>query len=136
MKHKIYNAIYGSIIGDALGVPFEFTDRSYLKNNPVTDMIGFGTYNFPKGTWSDDTSMTLCLAESIGRLKCIDYDDVMKNFLSWYKHAKFTPDKKVFDIGKTCLTSILNYCEKTKPIDCGLSDDCNNGNGSFRQSQE
>ena len=42
-------------------------------------MIGYGTYNLPKGSWSDDSSMTLCLEESIGRLKGIDYDDIMKN---------------------------------------------------------
>lgn len=61
MKEKIYNTIYGAIIGDAQGVPVEFKTRDELKENPVTDMRGYGTYNLPKGSWSDDTSMTLCL---------------------------------------------------------------------------
>ena len=48
MKQKIYNTLYGAIVADALGVPVEFKDRDYLKENPVTDMIGYGTYNLPK----------------------------------------------------------------------------------------
>ena len=108
MRDKIRNTLYGAIVADALGVPVEFKDRGYLKKNPVTDMIGYGTYNLPEGSWSDDSSMTLCLAESIGRLKGIDYADVMKNFYDWFKHSKFTPDHHVFDIGRTCHTAIMN----------------------------
>ena len=58
-SEKIYNTLYGAIVADALGVPVEFKDRDYLKQNPVTDMIGYGTYNLPKGSWSDDSSMML-----------------------------------------------------------------------------
>ena len=60
---KVKDGIIGLVVGDALGVPVEFKDRDYLKKNPVTDMKGYGTYNLPKGSWSDDSSMTLCLAE-------------------------------------------------------------------------
>lgn len=80
MKQKIYNTIYGAVVADALGVPAEFLPRETLKKMPVTDMTGYGTYNLPKGSWSDDSSMTLCLAESIARLGKIDYDDIMRNF--------------------------------------------------------
>ena len=131
MKQRIYNTLYGAIVADALGVPVEFKDRDYLKENPVTDIIGYGTYNLPKGSWSDDSSMLLCLAESIGRLGKIDYDDIMENFLAWYKKAKFTPDHHVFDIGRTCQTAIENFRRGTKALDCGLSDEHNNGNGSL-----
>ena len=131
MKEKIRNTLYGAIVADALGVPVEFKDRGYLKKNPVTDMIGYGTYNLPKGSWSDDSSMTLCLAESIGRLKGIDYADVMKNFYDWFKHSKFTPDHHVFDIGRTCHTAIMNFRQGIEPVDCGLTDEQSNGNGSL-----
>jgi len=131
MKQKIYNTLYGAIVADALGVPVEFKDRDYLKENPVTDMIGYGTYNLPKGSWSDDSSMLLCLAESVGRLGKIDYDDIMKNFLDWYKKARFTPDHHVFDIGMTCQTAIENFRQGTEALNCGLSDKRNNGNGSL-----
>lgn len=131
MKDKIRNTLYGAIVADALGVPVEFKDRGYLKKNPVTDMIGYGTYNLPKGSWSDDSSMTLCLAESIGRLKGIDYEDVMKNFYYWFKHSKFTPDHHVFDIGRTCHAAIMNFRQGIEPVDCGLTDEQSNGNGSL-----
>ena len=131
MKQKIYNTLYGAIVADALGVPVEFRPREDLLKNPVTDMTDYGTYNLPKGSWSDDSSMTLCLAESIGRLKGIDYDDIMRNFLAWYKHSKFTPDHRVFDIGRTCYTAIINFHDGFKALECGLSDERNNGNGSL-----
>lgn len=50
----------GLCVADALGVPVEFNSREKLKANPVTDMRAYGTHNQPYGTWSDDTSMTLC----------------------------------------------------------------------------
>ena len=65
MKQKIYNTLYGAIVADALGVPVEFAKREYLKKKPVTDMTGYGTYEISKGSWSDDSSMMLCLADSI-----------------------------------------------------------------------
>ena len=49
----------GLVIGDALGVPVEFVSRDELKDNPITDMIGYGTHNQPAGTWSDDSSMAV-----------------------------------------------------------------------------
>ena len=131
MKQKIYNTIYGAVVADALGVPAEFLPRETLKKMPVTDMTGYGTYNLPKGSWSDDSSMTLCLAESIARLKGIDYDDIMRNFSLWFKHAKFTPDHKVFDIGRTCYTAIVNFRQGKEAVDCGLCDEMSNGNGSL-----
>ncbi|MCR5046300.1 MAG: ADP-ribosylglycohydrolase family protein [Treponema sp.] len=131
MKDKVKNALYGAIVGDALGVPVEFMDRDEIKAAPVTDMRGYGTYNLPKGSWSDDSSMTLCLAESIGCKKGIDYKDIMHNFSSWLKNAKFTPDRHVFDVGRTCYSAIKNYCMKIEALNCGLSDERSNGNGSL-----
>ena len=131
MKEKIYNTLYGAIVADALGVPAEFKDREYLRQNPVTAMTGYGTFNLPKGSWSDDSSMTLCLAESIGRLKGIDYANVMKNFYDWFKYSKFTPNHHVFDIGRTCHTAIMNFRQGIEPVDCGLTDEQSNGNGSL-----
>ena len=67
------NIILGVAVGDSLGVPVEFKSRAYLNENPVTDMQEFGTFNQPKGTWSDDTSLTLCLAESIIEFSLVLY---------------------------------------------------------------
>lgn len=61
----IHSALFGVAIGDALGVPVEFGNRKYLKENPVTDMLAYGTHNQPAGTWSDDSSLTFCLTETL-----------------------------------------------------------------------
>ena len=71
---KVYDGIMGLVVGDALGVPFEFQARDSFK---ATDMVGYGTYNQPAGTWSDDSSMTLATLESIGRLGRVDPADIM-----------------------------------------------------------
>ena len=55
---KILDGIIGLTVGDSIGVTVEFKLREELKINPVTDMIGNGTYNMPIRSWSDDTSMT------------------------------------------------------------------------------
>ena len=86
---KIKSMLYGFAVADALGIPVEFKSRKILKKNPVTSMQGFGTYNQPAGTWSDDTSMTLATMESISRLKKIDYADIMQNFSLWLEEGKF-----------------------------------------------
>ncbi|SCC49444.1 ADP-ribosylglycohydrolase [Priestia flexa] len=62
LKRKLYPAMLGGIVGDGLGVPVEFKNRALFK---VTEMTGYGTYNQPPGTWSDDTSLTMCLVENI-----------------------------------------------------------------------
>ena len=58
----IRSGIYGVCVGDALGVPVEFRSRESLKRKPISEMSGGGTYGQPEGTWSDDGSLTLCLA--------------------------------------------------------------------------
>ena len=132
MKQKIYNTLYGAIVADALGVPVEFKERDYLKENPVKDMIGYGTYNLPRGSWSDDSSMMLCLADSIGNIKGIDYEDIMKKFSAWLFKHKYTPDGKTFDCGRTCSKAICNYkLDGISPIECGGPGERDNGNGSL-----
>ena len=131
MKERVYKTLYGAIVADALGVPVEFRDRESLRQNPVTDMTGYGTYNLPKGSWSDDSSMMLCLADSIAKKGSIDYDDIMNNFLNWFKHAEYSPDNKVFDIGRTCLRAISHYEQGIEALKCGPNEEKDNGNGSL-----
>ena len=65
MNNLNKNILLGTAIGDALGVPVEFEHRQELEKNPVVGMREYGTHNQPKGTWSDDSSLALCLAESL-----------------------------------------------------------------------
>lgn len=96
----IKDAIYGFIIGDALGVPYEFNNRGMFK---CTDMIGHGTWNQPVGTWSDDSSMTLATLDSIKKTGKIDLNDMRKRFEDWAFNGAYTANGNVFDIGTTKL---------------------------------
>ena len=82
INNKFKAAILGHAIGDALGVPVEFRKRSYLKDNPVTDMIGWGTYNLSPGTYSDDTALSLCLIEALQQ-ESFDLSYLAQLFLKW-----------------------------------------------------
>lgn len=128
---KVKDGIIGHAIGDAMGVPIEFNSREKLLKNPVTKMIGYGSYNVPEGSWSDDTSMTIATMDSIIKKKEIDYNDIMMNFSEWLKNAKYTPHDDVFDVGKTCMQAIMNFTDGTDAIKCGLEDIMSNGNGSL-----
>ena len=131
MLNRIKAVMFGHAVGDALGVPVEFRSRDHLKKNPVKDMMGYGTHNVPAGTWSDDTSMSLCELSSLLNGN-IDYDDIMKNFVKWSYDGEFTTDGVVFDIGNTCSNAIDNYFYSGKPAKkCGLTSERSNGNGSL-----
>lgn len=123
--------LLGHAIGDALGVPVEFYGRKRLAERPVTDMIGYLSPNSVANIWSDDTSMSLCLIESIDRKGCIDYDDIMNNFVKWLTEGAFTPEGKAFGIGKTCLKAILTYIRNKKSIFRVCTSETENGNGSL-----
>ena len=94
----------GLLVGDAVGVPYEFKDRDQMDKRPCTDMIGYGTHNQPKGTWSDDSSMALCIVESINE----GYSDkkVAEKFVRWMNEGYMTPHGVCFDIGATTRQSL------------------------------
>lgn len=127
--NKIYDAVMGLVVGDALGVPVEFKARDTFH---VDDMIGYGTYNQPPGTWSDDSSLTLSTMESIIRKGGIDPADMMNNFsVEWYYKGEFTPYGKVFDIGGTTEAAIRRFNSGIEPLKCGSNHYKHNGNGSL-----
>lgn len=128
---KLKSVMIGHAVGDALGVPVEFASREELDENPVTDMEGYGTYPYPAGTWSDDTSMSLAALDSLADNK-IDWDKIMLNFGKWYYNDEYTATGEMFDAGGTCINAIENYCKHQKPLwSCGLDDERSNGNGSL-----
>lgn len=128
----VKSMIMGHAVGDALGVPVEFSTREERMNNPVTEMLGYMEYpDMPPGSWSDDTSMTLCLMDSIVQKHGIDYSHIMDNFLRWVDQSAFTPTGKMFDVGRATLQAILKYHNGTEPLLCGGGADYDNGNGSL-----
>ena len=129
---KLKDAIIGLAVGDAMGVPLEFKSREELQDNPTTEMKGYGSHNVPRGTWSDDTSMTLALIDAINQTGEIVPEDIANNFVKWIENGEFTADGKVFDVGRTCLMAIRNYESNiAKPEECGEDGEFSNGNGSL-----
>ena len=131
VNEKTRAVVIGHAVADALGVPVEFCDRAELDRDPVKDMQGYGTYPYPAGCWSDDTSMSLAALDGIKDGQA-DLDAVMAGFCEWYYRDGYTPTGKMFDIGNVCSRAIDNYSLHNTPVsECGLSDEYSNGNGSL-----
>ena len=118
---KLYDAILGLAIGDALGVPYEFEQRgSFI----CSDMVGYGTHNQPEGTWSDDTSMTLATLDSLKNNNgIIVTEDICRRFNYWLLYGDYTVNGEVFDAGITTCTAL----KKGRPA----VGEWDNGNGSL-----
>jgi len=121
--------LLGTAVGDALGVPVEFLSRQKIQQNPVTDMREFGTHQQPKGTWSDDSSMLFCTAESLS--KSFDLQDIANNFVRWYTESFWTPHGEIFDIGNATVTAILLIKNGLPLTETGGTSERSNGNGSL-----
>jgi len=126
---KIKTGILGVIVGDALGLPVQFKDRSWFIKNPVTDMSGPGVFNKPLGSWSDDGSLTLALASSL--ITGYDPQSIMKEFEAWFFYGKYTQDGQAYDMGQTTTNAILNYHRGIPLEKCGGRSYYDNGNGSL-----
>lgn len=125
----IRSALFGLAVGDALGVPVEFKSRAYLKENPLTDMIGYGTFYQPPGTWSDDSSLAFCLAEALTH--DFDLNRIAQNFVNWYRNNYWTAHGEVFDIGYGTRLSLVRYGDGEQAELAGSFDERSNGNGSL-----
>jgi ADP-ribosyl-[dinitrogen reductase] hydrolase len=126
---KTLSGLMGLCVGDALGVPVEFTSRAERVKSPVTTMQGYGTWNQPPGTWSDDSSLSFCLAECLCRGYSLDA--IANSFWRWYKEAYWTPRGDVFDIGQTTHTAIMRLKQGVVPHQAGGKVENSNGNGSL-----
>lgn len=127
----VRDSILGFIIGDVMGVPTEFMLREKLQNNKVLDMIGNASHNVEKGSWSDDSSMVIATIESVINCNGIDYEYIMGEFNLWVSYGKYTPQSKVYGIGRTTLKALNNYKKGSKPLESGLYSFNDNGNGSL-----
>ncbi|WP_294430284.1 ADP-ribosylglycohydrolase family protein [uncultured Treponema sp.] len=128
---KTDDLIFGVATGDAMGFPVQFFKREQAKAANVTKMLAHWTGNYPAGSWSDDTSLTLALADSLGETGSIDYDDIMRRFLLWLEGGSYTPKGKTFDIGQTCFNAIERFKKGVPPLECGGQKERECGNGSL-----
>ena len=136
ITNPITSALLGLAVGDAVGVPFEFKSREEMVRYPAKGMIGYGTHNQPAGTWSDDSSLTFCLAESL--VDGYDLVDIAQKFIQWKNTAYWTAWDKVFDIGITTAKAIsrLDHLLRTGQVEelyrqKYYGDEYDNGNGSL-----
>lgn len=129
-KERILGGLWGSVVGDALGVPVEFHSRADVRLNPVTGMRGFGTHRQPPGTWSDDSSLLLCSVESLNTVE-FDIEDMGRRFVGWFRDNKWTPHGEAFDIGVATSTALLRIEHGSLAKDAGGRGEHDNGNGSL-----
>lgn len=130
LHDRICGALLGTLVGDALGVPVEFTGRSVRDLDPVTGMRGYGTWNQPPGTWSDDGSMALVTADTLATSGW-DPSGMMRGFCRWLDAGLWTAHGKAFDIGATTYKAIDAFAIHGDLATCGLQDELSNGNGSL-----
>ena len=125
----IAGGLVGLATGDALGVPVEFVSRHTLRQDPVVAMRGNGTHAQLAGTWSDDSSLAFCTAESL--VQGFDLADMGNRFVKWYTEGYWTARGEVFDIGGTTVEAIHKLSRGTKAECAGPTGDWDNGNGSL-----
>ena len=118
----------GLACGDALGTTLEFKRPGTFEL--ITDMIGGGPFDLAPGQWTDDTSMALCLAESLVECCGFDAEDQMQRYLRWYREGHLSCTGVCFDIGNTCRAAIESF-ERTGAPMSGSTDPRAAGNGSI-----
>ena len=125
---RIRDGIYGLCVADALGVPAECRTREDLRQHPITGMSDGGIRGQNVGFWSDDSSMTLCLAKSIAQVGYFHTHDIMERFRQWFEKGAYTPGGICFDFGHTCAKAIHRYQRGVTPALCGSNKMEENGN--------
>ncbi|MBM7073501.1 ADP-ribosylglycohydrolase family protein [Shewanella sp. 202IG2-18] len=121
-------ALQGLALGDALGTTLEFKPRGSF--TPISDIVGGGPFKLEAGQWTDDTSMMLCLADSLIECDGHNADDEIKRYLDWHQNGSNSCTGECFDIGNT-VAAALNKFKKTNKALAGSNDEYSAGNGSL-----
>ncbi|QGJ70571.1 Dinitrogenase reductase activating glycohydrolase [Planctomycetales bacterium 10988] len=130
MEESLYRGgIYGHLLGDAFGVPYEFLDPEALPEELI--WRGNGTHHQPIGTWSDDGALMLCQLDSLQTLGTFDLQDTGNRFVRWKKEGYCAAGGEVFDIGMTTNRALSDLEQGVEPIKAGLRGESSNGNGSL-----
>lgn len=136
---RISGGIVGLLVGDALGVPYEFRSSDRIPDGVPQGYeppIGYDRAHpsVPAGTWSDDGAQALCLAVSLVERGRFDSDDFGRRLVSWYDDGYLAVDGIVFDVGVTTGRAILAIKSGVPPLDAGPNDVHDNGNGALMRS--
>jgi len=129
-KDRYRGCLLGLAVGDALGTTLEFSKPGTFE--PISDMVGGGPFRLKAGEWTDDTSMALCLAQSLLLKKQFDPYDQMDRYLEWWEVGYNSATGDCFDIGNTVSGALAKYklVNDTNAY-CGSTDTWSAGNGSI-----
>ncbi len=143
LRDKIRGAMWGALVGDAAGVPYEFRRADTI---PPSNKIAMGaleydahqyppTHNMPAGTWSDDGSGVLALASAcLGATTHFEPEALAAGLVAWYKDGAFAVDGHVFDIGNATRSAINKLIRGASWKESGCSEASSNGNGSLMRA--
>lgn len=127
-RDRARGCLLGLAVGDAVGTTLEFLAPGTFE--PIDDMIGGGPFSLSPGTWTDDTSMALCLAESLLAHPEVDPRDQADRYCRWWRYGENSPTGTCFDIGNTVRWALMEYEETGNPLS-GSTDPESAGNGAI-----
>lgn len=127
-QSRYRGALVGLAVGDAMGTTVEFRPPGTFA--AVEDMTGGGPFGLKPGQWTDDTSMALCLAESLIARQGFDARDQMERYLRWWRHGHLSSTGRCFDIGTTTSTALREFERVGDPF-AGSAHPQTAGNGSL-----
>src|SRR3954471_2926143 len=113
-RDRFRGALVGLAVGDAVGTAVEFKPPGTFE--PVTDMIGGGPFDLPAGAWTDDTSMALCLAESLVETRTFDPVDQLRGYVRWYRAGHWSSTGTCFDIGNATRAALHRFEQTGEPF--------------------
>lgn len=125
---RFRGSLLGLATGDALGTTIEFKPRGSF--TPLTDIVGGGPFRLKPGEWTDDTSMALCLAESLLTHRGMTLADQAARYVRWWKEGENSVTGTCFDIGNTVRSALVRYLETRDPH-AGSAHPRTAGNGSI-----
>jgi ADP-ribosylglycohydrolase len=135
-QSRLRGGLFGLLIGDALGVPYEFHSMAAIPPLAEIEMVPPGSFDrahpgVPPGTWSDDGAQALGLLDALLRNRELDLDTFATNLLNWYQGGAFTPDGNVFDVGNQTQRAFQVLATGIAPELAGPDSERDNGNGSL-----
>ncbi|WP_434279389.1 ADP-ribosylglycohydrolase family protein [Acinetobacter sp. CE-15] len=135
-QDQLKGAIYGLLVGDAVGVSYEFLLAEQLPAYDQIEMLPPNNFaktypHIPAGTWSDDGAQALCLLDSLLYKNKMDTEDFMKRICNWYQCGYMAVDFQVFDVGVQTAEAIRNYLSGVPLLQVANNDVLANGNGSL-----
>jgi ADP-ribosyl-[dinitrogen reductase] hydrolase len=111
--NRFRGCLLGLAVGDAVGTTVEFSPPGSFA--PVTDMVGGGPFSLPAGAWTDDTSMALCLAESLVERGGFDPVDQLERYTRWWQEGYWSSTGECFDIGNATRAALARFAETGEP---------------------